>query len=170
VDEQARFERLYRAHAAAVWGYAARRTGSDAVADEIVSDVFLVVWRRLEDVPDRPVPWLLGIARRALANRHRSHRRAAALTDRLAGLRRPASDTSSGTGDWLVDALSMLPAGDRELLMLVAWEGLEVGEIAELLGVRAGTVAVRLHRARRRLAAALSGPESTLTEPREART
>lgn len=68
MDEQARFERLYPAHAAAVWGYAARRTGSDAVADEIVSDAFLLVWRRLEDVPDRPVPWLLGVARRALAN------------------------------------------------------------------------------------------------------
>ena len=127
MDEQARFEQLYRAHAAAVWGYAARRTGSDAVADEIVSDVFLVVWRRLEDVPDRPVPWLLAIARRALANRHRSQRRAAALTDRLASLRRPASDFASDTGDRLIDALSTLPAADRELLMLVAWEGLEVG-------------------------------------------
>jgi RNA polymerase sigma-70 factor (ECF subfamily) len=169
VDEQARFEQLYRAHAAAVWGYAARRTGSDAVADEIVSDVFLVVWRRLEDVPDRPVPWLLAIARRSLANRHRSQRRAAALTDRLAGLRRPTADASD-TRDRLIDALSTLPASDRELLMLVAWEGLEVSEIAELLGIRAGTVAVRLHRARRRLAAALSAPESTLTEPKEART
>ena len=58
----------------------------------------------------------------------------------------------------------------RELVMLVAWEGLEVSEIAALLGVRTGTVAVRLHRARRRLASALAAPESTLTEPKEART
>ena len=85
MDRQARFEQLYRAHAGAVRAYAVRRARSDAIADDVVSDVFLVVWRRLDDVPDRPVPWLLLIARRALANRRRSGRRAAAL--RLTGSR-----------------------------------------------------------------------------------
>jgi RNA polymerase sigma-70 factor (ECF subfamily) len=148
VDRQARFEQLFHAHAGAVRAYAARRALSDAVADDVVSDVFLVVWRRLDDVPDRPVPWLLSIARRALANRRRSERRAAALSDRLASLRRPVA-ASPETGDRLLDALATLPERDRELLMLVAWEGLEPSEIARLLGVRPGTVAVRLHRARR---------------------
>ena len=168
MDRRARFEQVYRAHAGAVRAYAVRRAPSDAIADDIVSDVFLVVWRRLDEVPDRPVPWLLAIARRALANRRRSERRAAALTDRLASLRRPAS-AAAETGDRLLDALATLPEPDRELLMLVAWEGLEPSEIAQLLGVRPGTVAVRLHRARSRLAAALSRYDTTVTAPREAR-
>lgn len=136
--------------------------------DDVVSDVFLVVWRRLDDVPDRPVPWLLSIARRALANRRRSERRAAALSDRLASLRRPDA-ASPETGDRLLDALATLPEPDRELLMLVAWEGLQPSEIAQLLGVRPGTVAVRLYRARRRLAAALARHDPTVTAPQEAR-
>jgi RNA polymerase sigma-70 factor (ECF subfamily) len=167
VDRQARFEELYRAHAGAVRAYAARRAQSDAIVDDIVSDVFLVVWRRLDDVPDQPVPWLLGIARRALANRRRSERRAAALSERLASLRRPVA-VSPHTGDRLLDALASLPEPDRELLMLVAWEGLEPSEIAQLLGARPGTVVVRLHRARRRLAAALARHDSTVTAPQEA--
>jgi len=167
VDRQARFEELYRAHAGAVRAYAIRRVQSNTLADDIVSDVFLVVWRRLDDVPDRPVPWLLSVARRALANRRRSERRAAALSDRLANVRRPV-DASPETGDRLLDALASLPEPDRELLMLVAWEGLESSEIAELLGVRPGTVAVRLHRARRRLAAALARQGSMFTRPQEA--
>jgi RNA polymerase sigma-70 factor, ECF subfamily len=168
VDRQARFEQLYRAHAGAVRAYAVRRAPSFAIADDVVSDVFLVVWRRLDDVPDQPFPWLLSIARRALANRRRSERRAVALSDRLASLGRPGI-ASPETGDWLLDALATLPERDRELLMLVAWEGLEPSEIAQLLGVRQGTVAVRLHRARRRLAAALARQGSTVTAPQEAR-
>ena len=168
MDRQARFEQLYRAHAGAVRKYAVRRVGSDAIADDVVSDVFLVVWRRLDDVPGRPLPWLLAIARRALANRRRSERRAVALSDRVASLRRPVAAPAQ-IGDRLLDALSTLPEPDRELLMLVAWEGLEVSEIGQLLGVQSGTVAVRLHRARRRLAAALAIHDSTVSTPQEAR-
>jgi Sigma-70, region 4 len=51
---------------------------------------------------------------------------------------------------------------DRELLMLIAWESLSVTEAAEVLGVRAGTVAVRLHRARQRFARALSAHDAPL--------
>ncbi len=167
MDRQTRFEDLYRAHAGVVRAYAVRRARSDAIADDVVSDVFLVVWRRLDDVPDQPVPWLLAIARRALANRRRSERRAAALSDRLASLRRPVA-ASPETGDRLLDALASLPEPDRELLMLVAWEGLEPREIAQLLGARPGTVVVRLHRARRRLAAALARQDATVAAPQEA--
>lgn len=168
VDRQARFELLYRAHAGAVRAYVVRRAPSDATVDDVVSDVFLVVWRRLDDVPVLPVPWLLAVARRALANRRRSERRARALSDRLASLRSPVA-VLPDAGDRLLDALATLPEPDRELLMLVAWEGLEPSEIAQLLGVRAGTVAVRLHRARRRLAAALARQDLPVTAPQEAR-
>ena len=84
VEPEARFEAIYRAYADAVHAYARRRTAV-AAADDVVSETFLVVWRRLPDVPDAPLPWLLGIARRVLANRRRSESRNEALTHRLAG-------------------------------------------------------------------------------------
>lgn len=156
------FERLYREHAGRVKAYALRRVGSEAAADEVVSDVFLVVWRRLDAVPDDPLPWLLGVARNAVANRYRSERRATALHARIADTEpAPVADPLGpgdllDSGDPVVRALAQLPDRDRELLMLVAWEGLEPAQLARVLGVSRGTANVRLHRARRRLATALA--------------
>jgi RNA polymerase sigma-70 factor, ECF subfamily len=92
VDRQARFEEIYRVYADRVHAYARRRTNASA-ADDVVAEVFLVVWRRLNHVPEDPLPWLLGAARRVLANRRRSEGRAAALHDRLSG-----SGESGGAG------------------------------------------------------------------------
>jgi RNA polymerase sigma factor (sigma-70 family) len=162
VDARETFERLYREHAGRVKAYGLRRVGSESAADEVVSDVFLVVWRRLDAVPDDPLPWLLGVARDAVANRHRSERRATALHARIADTEPAPVADPRGPGDLLdggdpvVRALAQLPDRDRELLMLVAWEGLEPAQLARVLGVSRGTANVRLHRARRRLATALA--------------
>jgi RNA polymerase sigma-70 factor (ECF subfamily) len=83
-------------HAGFVLAYARRRTDS-ATADDVVADVFLTAWRRLADVPSDPLPWLLGIARRILANRRRGEARTAALHHRLATTARSqASDDRRG--------------------------------------------------------------------------
>jgi len=92
--DEAQFERLYRAHASSVRAYARRRLTSDGLADDVVSDVFLVVWRRLDEVPPQPLPWLYGIARRALANRRRGEARVIALRTRIAVERRDAEADS----------------------------------------------------------------------------
>jgi RNA polymerase sigma-70 factor, ECF subfamily len=81
VKPQAHFEQLYRDYADRVHAYALRRAGS-SVADDVVTEVFLVVWRRLHRVPDEPLPWLYGVARKVVANRRRSDSRAAALHER----------------------------------------------------------------------------------------
>lgn len=153
VEPRERFEALYRAHAGVVLAYACRRTDR-ATAEDVVADVFLVVWRRLPDVPADPLPWLFGIARRVLANRRRSDARAAALNERIVATtpREPAR-TGAAPVDMALDrALAALSERDRELLLLVAWDGLEPARAARALGIRPGTFAVRLHRARRRLA------------------
>jgi RNA polymerase sigma-70 factor (ECF subfamily) len=157
VETQAQFERLYRAYADRVHAYALRRTTPSA-ADDVVAEVFLVVWRRLHRVPEEPLPWLLGVARRVLANRRRTESRAAALQERLADGRATTAPVvvSSEVDDRVQRALAGLGERDRELLLLIAWEGLRVNEAAEALGVRSGTLAVRLHRARERLARALA--------------
>jgi RNA polymerase sigma-70 factor (ECF subfamily) len=157
---QARFEQLYRAHAGRVLAYVLRRTAA-AGADDVVADVFLVAWRRLDDVPEDPLPWLLGVARRVLANRRRGEGRASALHDRLALEHR---DRAGGAGDLderVIRALGRLGARDRELLMLTAWDGLDLADVARVLRARKGTVAVRLHRARQQFAAALAAQDAT---------
>lgn len=159
--QQARFEALYRSHAGRVRAYVLRRIADEA-ADDVVADVFLVAWRRLDAVPAEPLPWLLGTARRVLANRRRSQQRAFALRDRLVSQPASGAAAPAGVDHRVAGALAELSERDRELLMLIAWEGLSVTEAAEALGVRPGTVAVRLHRARQRFARALSAHDAPL--------
>lgn len=148
-----RFETLFLDHADAVLAYAARRSDPDT-AQEILGDTFVVAWRRLAAVPDPALPWLFGVARRVLANERRSTRRAQALTLRL--VREPRSHADEPTDE--VDerlsaqaALQLLPPREREVLELLAWEGLSTAEAAEVLECSHRVLAVRVHRARRRL-------------------
>jgi RNA polymerase sigma-70 factor (ECF subfamily) len=170
MDDDARFERLYRAHASSVRAYARRRLRSEAFADDVVSDVFLVVWRRLHEMPPEPRPWLYGIARKALANRRRGEARAAALTARITSEQRDRLAHDSDDEGRVREALAQLSEPDRELLLLHAWEGLEPAELAQALDARPGTIAVRLHRARRRFAASLAAADQRVNpDPAEVR-
>lgn len=157
------FEDLFRANYAAVRGYAFRRAPRD-VAQDVVSETFLVAWRRLDDVPADPLPWLYGVARRVLANQRRSANRSAALERRLAahsvspgGSNDPGQH--AGEGEILRAALARLSDRDREALMLVAWHGLSGIRAARAAGCTRAAFAVRLHRARGRLAAELESPD-----------
>jgi len=158
MESSGRFEALYSEHAAAVRAFARRRASVED-ADDVVADVFLAAWRRRDELPADPLPWLLGVARGILANRRRGSARGAALQERLMNERR------AGDGDQLesqvadaavLRALESLTARDRELLLLIAWDGLARDQVAELLGLAVGTLGVRLHRARRRFARALA--------------
>lgn len=153
---------------AGVRAYALRRTTA-ASADDVVADTFLVAWRRLDAVPDPALPWLLGVARRVLANRRRGEGRAAALRKRLAHAGAAEDREGSGGDPRVWSALAELPEADREVLLLTAWEELAPGEIAAVLGLRTNTVSVRLHRARRRFAAALAQRDRTTTGELEVR-
>src|SRR4051812_10395497 len=129
--EAARFEAIFRAHHRAVLGYALRRA-DPARAQDVVADAFLVCWRRLDDVPADPLPWLYGVARRCLANRRRGAARRRALEVRVA---EPAY-----AGDGFAERLDIhaafrrLSERDREALALVAWEGLDHAAAARALG------------------------------------
>jgi len=143
-----------------VRSYAARRVGLDA-ADDVVAEVFLIAWRRIDDLPDDPLPWLLGVTRRVLANRRRGERRRAAMQDRLtADATGAAEDRMPLMTDGVVAAaLEQLDDRDREVLLLTAWEDLSHADAARVLGIRTGTLTVRLHRARRRFARLLAEGE-----------
>jgi RNA polymerase sigma-70 factor, ECF subfamily len=131
--------------------YLRRRASAEDAADAF-AETMLVVWRRLDDVPpERPLPWCYGVARRTLANQRRGRRRHLALVQRLAA--EPVYHTAETDSDPALEAaLESLAGDDRELLALWAWEGLEPREIAEVLGLTANAVSLRLTRARKKLA------------------
>ena len=156
-----RFDAIYAAHADAVLSYARRRAHA-ADAEDVLAEVFLVAWRRLDEVPDDARLWLLGVARRVLANQRRGRTRQLAVRDRLA-LSEPghASAIDTRGADRAARALDRLSESDRELLLLLAWEGLSNDEAAQVLGIRPRTLRVRVHRARRRFARALAEDTAT---------
>ena len=124
-----------------------RRT-DPATADDVLGDVLLVLWRRLDDAPaGDPLPWAYGVARRCLGNARRSAARQERLAERIA---RERPDDRDRDGQ-LAEALEALPEADRELLRLWAWEQLPPREIAVVLGISANAATIRLHRARKRL-------------------
>jgi len=150
---EARFHALFARHYPAVFGYALRRVGRDEAGDA-TAEVFTVAWRRIERVPAEPetLPWLYGVARRVLANQERAARRRLRLEARAA-VSPGAADEAPGTAGVDIEAaLLRLRSADREVLRLAAWEELQPAEIAAVLGCSANAAAVRLHRARQRLA------------------
>ena len=168
MDAQARFDALYREHAGAVARYVRRRCEPES-ADDVVADVFVVAWRRLAELPEDPLPWLLGVARRVLANRRRSEARADALRQRIgfeerARAKARSDDDDGGAAVWA--ALGTLSDREREALLLVAWEDLSTARAARVVGIGANAFAARLYRARRRFARALGGAAPQAAGPR----
>ncbi|GAA1503895.1 sigma-70 family RNA polymerase sigma factor [Sphaerisporangium rubeum] len=165
-DPRKRFEAMYTAHYADLLGYVRRRTESADDAADALAETFTTAWRRLSDVPEgeRARLWLYGVARRVLANQRRGASRRTALASRLREELSaweedaPAEDTGA-----IRVAFRRLSPDDRELLSLVSWEGLDTAQIATVLGCSRGAVRVRLHRARKRLAAELQAAQLDLT-------
>lgn len=133
-----------------------RRRVREADAWDLLGDVLLVLWRRLDDVPEGgALAWCYGVARRTVANHRRTLHRRARLQERLEAEpwpRQVDAPGDAGEDPVLAAALASLSPGDQELLRLWAWEGLEPREIAAVLGTTANAVSLRLGRARRRLA------------------
>jgi RNA polymerase sigma-70 factor (ECF subfamily) len=165
------FAALYDRHAAPIHRFAGRRLGGQ-LADDVVAETFLAAFRRRNRYDLRRAdarPWLYGIA----ANVIGKHRRAEVRMHR-AWARTGADPVTEGHAD-LVDsqvaaaavqrdlaaALAALPAGDRDVLLLIAWADLSYEETAAALGIPVGTVRSRLNRARRKVREALGGQDPT---------
>ena len=168
-----RFQALYAEHYARVYAYAVSRVGRQ-LADEVVSEVFLVAWRRLGDVPTQALPWLLTVARNTACSQFRVSARQRSISAELrawvtdAELSEP--DVADAVSERLcvLTALATLPETDRELLTLVAWHGLKPNEAAQVVGCSRAAYFVRLHRARRRLERAMADPpKHAAADPRE---
>jgi RNA polymerase sigma-70 factor, ECF subfamily len=156
-----RFAAIYQENRSRVYAFAVSKAGRQ-LADEILSEVFMIAWRRFGDVPEPPLPWLLAVTRNVAMSQSRTQARERSLT---AEMNEWVADAATAAGDIADDiadriavlaALATLPEPDRELLTLVAWHDLPPKAAAQVLGCSTATYFVRLHRARRRLEAAMA--------------
>jgi RNA polymerase sigma-70 factor (ECF subfamily) len=159
-ERRAVIDGWFRAYAARVLGYLLHRTDPQT-AQDVLQEVFVTAFGKLDQVPEPPLGWLFGTARRLLANRLRSLRRQDQLIARLMqDVGQAAAPPPPPAGYELKQAfaitLASVPAPDREVLTLTGWYGLSPLQAAEALGCTPAAYAVRLHRARRRLAKALA--------------
>ena len=159
---------LFDRHFAAIHRYLERRLGAEE-ANELAGEVFRIAFEqrgRFRPLHESALPWLYGVATNLMLKRWRSERRRLRA---LAGLEAAAERHSSeleGAEERLdarslrarlLDALAALPQGDRDVMVLVAWEELSYEEVGTALAIPVGTVRSRLNRARGRLRELLDG-------------
>lgn len=149
-----RFERLAPGMVEPLRRYLVRRTDADT-AEDVLAETLLVCWRRVDDLPEEPLPWAYAVAANCLRNAERAARRRRRVAAKVAALEpRPALPHPVDDPD-LDSALGRLRTEDAELLRLWAWEQLSPAEIASVLGITANAASIRLHRAREKLRAEL---------------
>lgn len=155
-----RFEQIYAEHCEAVRAYV-RRRAPEAIVDDVVSETFVVCLRKIDRVPPESLPWLYAVARKTLANERR--RRARLAPSEVLFVIEP-----DPIGDGvLAAAFNRLSEKDREVLRLIAWEGLSVTDAATVLGCSGVACRVRYHRAKARLASRLETTASFRPKPKE---
>ncbi len=160
------FVALFDRYGTAIRGYCFRLTADHALADDLVSVVFLEAWRRRSEVvPVSVRGWLYGVATNVMRNQRRSLRRYRAALDRLPPVE-PEPDFADAVAARLdverrmrqiLVEVAALPEGEREVFALCLWQGLTGSEAAQALAISEATVRTRLHRARARLAGADTG-------------
>jgi RNA polymerase sigma-70 factor (ECF subfamily) len=156
-DPEKRFTGLYDEYYRRVLRYALQHADPGS-AEDIASETFLIAWRRLDDVPEPPLPWLLVVARNLLGRQFRHARRQQRLAHQIRELTTDADLRAWDAGDHVIEravaleALGSLPDTDVEALTLVTWHGLDAAEAASVVGCSPHAFTARLHRARRRLA------------------
>jgi RNA polymerase sigma-70 factor (ECF subfamily) len=158
LDRRRRFESIAHTVHEPVQRYLGRRANAADVPD-LLNDVLLVIWRRLDDVPTgNPLPWSYGVARRCVANLRRTDARRLRLVNRVGAATltaEPAQPIREGHTDVAL-ALERLDDDERELIRLWAWEQLEPREIAVVLDTTANAVSLRLTRVKRKLSATIA--------------
>jgi RNA polymerase sigma factor (sigma-70 family) len=158
------FAELFGRHAGAVYNHAFRLTWSWSTAEDVVALTFLEAWRlrhKVEPEGGSLLPWLLGIATNVARNTTRAARRYQAALTRLQ-VDRATPDFAQDVVNRVDDiravaaaraALERLRPGERDVVALVVWAGLDQESAARALGISVGTVRSRLSRARAKLRA-----------------
>jgi RNA polymerase sigma factor (sigma-70 family) len=175
-SEEHEFDALFVAHYSELRRFVLRRIENRGAAEDVLAETFAIAWRRRKLTPDPALPWLFGICHKVIANHRRAAKRRLRLINRMASSR---ADVGRDPADLLAErsaigkSFSRLNPAQREVLRLVAWDGLGATEAAALLGCTEAAFRVRLHRARTELAKHLaetgheSGETTNAAEPQE---
>ena len=169
MDAEARFRAVFDATYPAVARYARHRGLSGEDAEDLVAATYEVAWRRFDVVPggEQTLPWLLRVALNQSRNQRRKLVRERALLQRLPAPARFAAPREPPEVSWrdIRRALDALSASDRELVLLVAWDGLSPARAGSVLGLSAVAARSRLHRVRQQLAQRLGIESAQLPSP-----
>jgi RNA polymerase sigma-70 factor (ECF subfamily) len=158
-SDEARFATLYERYHRKVAAYCRRRADADQV-DDLVADVFLTAWRKIDDVPEgeETLPWLYQVAYLVLTNHWRGIGRKKRLQEKMETLglptTRPLLHDQVVMREELREVLAAaqgLKPKDQEILRLSLWEHLSHEEIGKVLNINPNTAKQRLHRAREAL-------------------
>jgi len=171
--DQLAMRMLFARHRAAIYRWLVRLAGEEALAEDLLSDVFLDVWRKARSFEGRSSvsTWLLAIARhKALSARRRTQvERAVELDDEVASTMAEPADNpellleKKDREDLLRRSLARLSPEHGEVIDLTYYHGKSIKEIAEIVGINEATVKSRTFYARKRLAqlvAAAASPTS----------
>jgi RNA polymerase sigma factor (sigma-70 family) len=153
--EEQEFNALFEANYAELRRFVLRRVESRASAEDVLAETFSAAWRRRDQGRETALPWLYGICHNVIANHRRSVKRRGRLLNRLAGSRpEPGRDPAESLAERseITRAFAQLSDSQREVLRLIAWDGLSASEAAVVLGCTPAAFRVRLHRARSELA------------------
>lgn len=155
LPDAAEFDALFGRHYSELRRYVVRRVEDGDGAEDVLAETFATAWRRRDQLPDPALPWLFGITHRVIANHRRAAKRRLRLLRRLGSsgvdLGRDPADVLAERSE-IGRALAQLSDAQREVLRLVAWEGLSAADAATALGCSPAAFRVRLHRARVELA------------------
>jgi RNA polymerase sigma factor (sigma-70 family) len=171
--EPEQFAVLFDKHAPHIYRYLARRADRQ-VADDLVAETFLAAFAKRDryDLSYADArPWLYGIAtnlvnqhRREVARQYRIRQAVTGEPEVPGHADQVVADvTAQAMRSLLDEALAALPAGDRDVLLLIAWEQLTYQEVSRALAIPVGTVRSRLHRARTKLRQLLAGTDAIAT-------
>jgi RNA polymerase sigma-70 factor (ECF subfamily) len=160
LHEPEAFGLIYDRHAATLLRFLGRRVGAE-VAEGLAGELFRIAFERrrtFDASRATALPWLYGIGsnlllkhRRGEARRLRASARMAADHDAVDKPRGAAALDARVLFPRVADTIEALPDGEREALLLFAWEDLSYQGVAEALEVPVGTVRSRLNRARAHL-------------------
>lgn len=134
-------QRLYEAHARVLFAYGRSLVGEAAVAEDLLHQVFARLLQGDIAVDGLPLAYLCRAVRNAAFNHRRTAARETSFEAHETWLEAPAGTTDTGLA--LEQAMTTLPAEQREVLLLHVWGDLTFREIAEILDLPANTVASR---------------------------
>jgi RNA polymerase sigma factor (sigma-70 family) len=166
--DRGRFDQLFDAHYPELQRFARRRVAEAGAVDDVLAETFVTAWRRRADMPEPALPWLYGICARVISTTRRGQNRRGRLRARLASqpiepARDPAEVHAERSG--IAAAFAELSEEQREVLRLIAWDGLTTTEAAMVLGCSPGAFRTRFHRARRELEKQLAAAGNELMKP-----